>query len=52
MSLESRNGWNDLYNSLGTWPERIINAVNTGNRQRDEQDFYLCFFVQSHAMID
>lgn len=52
MSLESRNGWNDLYISLGSWPERIIAAINAGNRERDERDFYLCFFVQSHAMID
>jgi hypothetical protein len=52
MSLESRNGWNELYLTLGAWPERIMDAMRLGNRERDEMDFYLCFFVQSHSMRD
>jgi hypothetical protein len=52
MSLESRNGWNELYLTLGAWPERIMEAVRLGKRDRDELDFYLCFFVQSHSMRD
>jgi hypothetical protein len=52
MSLESRNGWTDLYYSLGAWPERIMDAKRSGNLERDEMDFYLCFFVQSRSMRD
>lgn len=52
MSIESRHGWHDLYISLGAWPERIIEAVNLGNRERDELDFYLSFFVQCHSLRD
>lgn len=52
MSLESRTGWNELYSTLGAWPERIMDSVRLGNRTRDELDFYLCFFVQCHSMRD
>jgi hypothetical protein len=52
VSLESRNGWNAIYLTLGAWPERVKDAVSLGNRERDEMDFYLCFFVQSHSMRD
>ena len=52
MRLESRHGWHDLYLSLGAWPERIAQAVHQGNRERDELDFYLCFFVQCHSLRD
>ena len=52
MSLESRHGWQDLYLSLGAWPERIMAAVRSGTRERDEIDFYLCFFVQCHSLRD
>lgn len=52
MSLESRSGWNELYLALGAWPQRIMDAIRMGNRERDEMDFYLCFFVQCHSMRD
>jgi len=52
VSLESHHGWNDLYLSLGAWPERIAEAVNGSNRERDERDFYLSFFVQCHSLRD
>jgi len=52
VSLESRRGWQDLYLSLGSWPERIMAAVHLGTRERDEIDFYLCFFVQCHSLTD
>jgi hypothetical protein len=52
VSLDSRHGWQDLYLSLGTWPYRIAESYHHGNRERDELDFFLCFFVQCHAMRD
>jgi hypothetical protein len=52
VSLESRYGWSELYLSLGAWPERIMDARRLGNLERDELDFYLCFFNQSHSMRD
>lgn len=52
MSLESQFGWHDLRFALGAWPERILSAANGEYRERDERDFYLCFFVQCWALTD
>lgn len=52
MSLESQHGWHDLYLALGAWPERILFAANSEHRDRDELDFYLCFFVQCWSLRD
>ena len=51
-SAESIHGWSQLYLGLPLWAERIREAVRGSNRDRDELEFYLCFFVQCHSLRD
>ena len=52
MSLESRLGWHELRFAMEAWPGRIMEARSAGKGERDELDFYLCFFFQCWSLMD
>jgi hypothetical protein len=52
LSAESVFGWEQSYLSLPIWMDRIRESHRTGNRNRDELDYYMCFFVQCFSLRD
>jgi hypothetical protein len=52
QSAESIFGWEPSYLSLPVWMDRIREAHSSGNRERDELDYYMCFFTQCFSLKD
>ena len=52
QSAESVFGWEQSYLSLPLWMDRIRDVHRSGNRKRDELDFYMCFFTQCFSLRD